>query len=234
MDQFIYLKQKIKELEDQPELAPGYVIYTREFNINDYTLRVTGKTKEEILKSLKDMVHNYTDGVELYVVGFEDNHCHIVMEPWGKGKSFRDDIKTLFNIEKATDYSLTKIRDSPIKALSYVLKDGDYNVGCHVCPKQLETAGKLCFGKGTLSFKKAHEKLLESFAKTNNRKDYFKRYIELKIHHNQRIYWHHINAHCTTTFMKMDKYYRNSLINDKWVNSGLMSHEEQDDYYHNN
>ena len=156
------------------------------------------------------MTQNY-GATNSYVVGFEDNHCHLVFQPWSKGKSLRDDVKKIFHIKEAKEYSLTKIRDSPVKALSYVLKDGDYNVGQDVCPDQLSTAKKLCFGKGNKSFKKSHDQLLESLAKDNNRKSYFKAYVNLKIHHNQKIYWHHIKAHCTMVFMKMDKYYANDF-----------------------
>lgn len=241
MDDYIF-HLEMSDNEDEAHRVnqhAGIVDYTRDFTIQDYTLRVTGKTKEQILNSLKKMVQSYCDGVELYVVGFEKNHnlignhCHVVFEPWAKGKIFRQQVKEIFDIKKATNYSLSKIRDSPIKALSYVLKDGDYNVGCHVAPKQLETARKLCFGKGSLSFKKKHQILLESLAESNNRKRYFKQYVELKIHHNQKIYWHHIKAHCTTVFMRMDKYYKNDLIDSKWVESGLMSKEESNEYYGN-
>lgn len=233
MDDYIF------HLEMEKPKKEELVNLTRDFTIHDYTLRVSDKTREEILNSIKKMVQVYCGDVELYVVGFEKNHdlvgnhCHIVFQPWAKGKIFRQQIKELFDIKKATNYSLTKIRDSPIKALSYVLKDGDYNVGSHVSKTQLETARKLCFGKGNLSFKKKHEILLESLAESNNRKRYFRQYVELKIHHNQRIYWHHIKAHCTTVFMRMDKYYRNDLINSKWLDLGLMSKEESNEYYGN-
>ena len=234
MDDYIFYLEMDKESNDEEALiVEGTVNYSREFTIHDYTLRVTGKTEEQIIQSIKKMVQEHCSGKELYVVGFEDNHCHVVFEPWAKGKIFRDQVKSLFGIEKATHYSLSKIRDSPTKAISYVLKDGNYQVGCHVDEQQLEVAKKLCFGKGTISFKKAHEKLLEELANSNDRKRYFKAYVELKIHHNQRIYWHHIKAHCTTVFMRMDKYYRNNLIQDKWAESGLMSREESDEYYRN-
>lgn len=226
MDDYIF------HLEMKAQPKQDCIKFTRAFTIHDYTLRVTNKNKDEILKSIKKMTQKVD--VELWVVGFEENHCHLVFQPWCKGKEFRDDVKKIFGIKEAKNYSLSKIRDSPLKALSYVLKDGDYNVGRDVCPEQLQTAKKLCFGKGNKSFKKSHDILLESLAKDNDRKRYFKAYVNLKIHHNQKIYWHHIKAHCTTVFMKMDEYYRNDLIQSKWVDSGLMSKEESDDYYHNN
>ncbi len=230
MDDYLIL---LEEQEDEVKKENvGCVDYTREFTTSDYTLRVTGKTRQQINESIREMVQTHSDGVELYAVGFEDNHCHLVFDPWTKDrKVLREQVKSLFKIEKATNYSLSKIRDSPIKALSYILKDGDYNVGCHVDKKQLEVARKLCFGKGTLSFKKKHELLLEELAKTNNRKRYFTDYVTLKIQHNQRIYWHHIKAHCTQVFMKMDPVYSNNLIRAKWEESGLMSEEEQKEFY---
>jgi len=200
------------------------------FGIHDYTLRLTGEDKEYVLSQLKNNQH--WDGVEKYAVGFEENHCHIVMNPWTTDlKVFRQQVKELFSIQKATHYSLSKIRDNPIKALAYIMKDGDYYVGKAVNKEQEDMAKKLCFGKGRKSFKKLHEELLLSLAKTNNRKKYFKEYVTLKIHHNQKIYWHHIKAHCTQVFMKMDPNYKNDLIQEKWVESGLMSKEEQEEYY---
>lgn len=226
MDDYLQL---LEEHEEEAQQQTGLVNYTREFTIHDYTLRVTGKTKEQITESIKKMVE-FCDGVELYAVGFEENHCHLVFEPWAKGRQFRDKVKALFDIKKSTNYSLSKIRDSPIKALAYILKDGDYNVGCHVSKNQLEVAQKICFGKGTKSFKKKHEVLLERLATDNNRKRYFKEYVTLKIEHNQRIYWHHIKAHCTQVFMRMDPHYRNNLIQRQWEDSGLMSKEEEEEF----
>lgn len=221
MDDFITTSQK-----------PESVNLTRDFTIHDYTLRITGKTKQHITQSINKMVE-LCDGKQLYAVGFEENHCHLVFEPWAKGKLFRDKVKDLFDIKKATNYSLSKIRDNPIKALAYILKDGDYNVGCHVDKNQLDIAKKLCFGKGRKSFKKKHEELLSALAKTNNRKKYYFEYVTLKIQHNQKIYWHHIKAHCTQIFMRMDPNYCNDLLTSKWEESGLMSKEEWNDYYSN-
>lgn len=226
MDDYLEI---LEEHEEEAQQTSGLVNYTREFTIHDYTLRITGKTKEQITTGIKKMVE-FCDGVELYAVGFEENHCHLVFEPWAKGRQFRDKVKALFDIKKATNYSLSKIRDSPIKALAYILKDGDYNVGCHVSKNQLEVAKKICFGKGTKSFRKKHELLLERLATDNNRKRYFIEYVTLKIEHNQRIYWHHIKAHCTQVFMRMDPHYRNNLIQRQWEDSGLMSKEEEEEF----
>lgn len=210
--------------KEQPKAPRMY-----EFTKSDYTLRITGRDKSQILNILKDKCFE-----EKYIVGFEEGHCHIVMHPWTTAiKQIRTDVKSKFNILKASNYSLSKIRDNPIKALAYILKDGDYHAGCNTSKEQLEIARKLCFGKGRKSFQKSHEELLSKLAKDNKRKQYFYDYVALKVHHNQNIYWHHIKAHCTTVFMKMDINYRNDLLSKMWADSGLMSKEESDEYYQN-
>lgn len=188
------------------------------FTKQDYTLRIDNYSKEQVQEFMK----NHT---ESYVIGQEHSdkenklHCHCVFKAYDDVKKIRTDIKTHFDIgnerKQNRCYSLTKIRVTVRKALSYAIKGKDYIVG-HICKKQLEIAEKMAHGKGLVSFKKDLEALDEKLmSKKISKRQYFNKFIDMKIDYNQKPIQRHIKNHCILMFCRQDPQYR-QLLKDAW------------------
>lgn len=188
------------------------------FKNTDYTLRIDDYSKEEVEKFMK----LHTKG---YVIGEEKSdkedkqHCHAVLEAYDNVKVMRTDIKEYFGIGNGKQqnrcYSLTKIRSTVRKALSYSIKAKNYVTG-YVCKRQLDLALKMAHGKGLISFKKELEALDEKLmAGKISKRRYFEKFIDLKIDYNQKPIQRHIRNHCILMFCKQDYSYR-QLLKDAW------------------
>lgn len=209
----------------------------------DYTLRVTGiynpRTVTEAFEKLKT-IH--------WIVGWEDGHIHAVLKlPKGVNvKDYRELLKTAFNIPTPSMYSLSKIRTTPLKAIAYCIKDEHYSAYpskmLNINPLQLKCAQEYAYCKGRKSFKLKHDELLQALALRDiTKRKYFDSFVNLKLDHNQNIYWNHIGAHCTMIFMKHDPDYKNGLLQTKFEDLGLLTYaerqelwkEKQNDFYSN-
>lgn len=197
------------------------------FKKSDYTLRIDNYGKKEVEKFLKE----HTKG---YVIGEEKSdkenklHCHCVFEAYDDVKKIRTDIKTYFEIGNGNAqnrcYSLTKIRSTVRKAVSYSIKGKDFIQG-YVCPKQMQVCIKMAHGKGLISFKKELEALDEKLmAGKISKRRYYDKFIDLKIDYNQKPIQRHIKNHCILMFCKQDVRYR-QMLKDAWW-SEFMPDEE--------
>jgi hypothetical protein len=201
-------------LESEPPPPPHL------FTKNDYTLRLDDYSKERVESFIKSHTQAYVIGEEKSKEG--KLHCHAVFKAYDKVATMREDIKAWFEIGNGKQqnrcYSLSKIRITPRKAISYVLKDKNTLVG-NINKKQLEVSRLMAYGKGRVSFKQRLEQLDEDLmAKRVTKREYHDKFIDMKIEHNQKPIQRHIKNHCILMFCKQDERYRQMFKDDSWNN----------------